>query len=234
MTLQDVKEEIQKNSNPENAKNSSRFFKTGKGQYGEGDIFVGIKNPVLRQMSHKFKDISMSDNLLLLKSKIHEERLLALFILIKKYSKADEEGKSEIFQVYLTNRQYVNNWDLVDLSAYKIVGDYLFDKDKSILYQLAISNGLWDKRIAMISTFFFIKNDKYEDAFKLADILLNDKHDLIQKAVGWMLREIGKRDIDAEKIFLQNRYKTMPRIMLRYAIEKFEETERQKYLKGLI
>lgn len=234
MTLQDVKEEIQKNSNPENAKNSSRFFKTGKGQYGEGDIFVGIKNPVLRQMSQKFKDISMSDNLLLLKSKIHEERLLALFILIKKYSKADEEGKSEIFQVYLTNRQYVNNWDLVDLSAYKIVGDYLFDKDKSILYQLAISNGLWDKRIAMISTFFFIKNDKYEDAFKLADILLNDKHDLIQKAVGWMLREIGKRDIDAEKNFLQNRYKTMPRTMLRYAIEKFEETERQRYLKGLI
>lgn len=234
MTLQDVKDEIKKNSNPQNAQNLSRFFKTAKGEYGEGDVFVGIKIPVLRQISQKFKDISLSDNLLLLKSEIHEERMLALFILIKKYSKANEEQKSEIFQIYLTNRQYINNWDLVDLSAYKIVGDYLFEKDKSILYQLAVSNGLWDKRISMISTYLFIKNDKFEDTFKLAEILLNDKHDLIQKAVGWMLREIGKRDIVAEKDFLKNRYKNMPRTMLRYAIEKFEETERQKYLKGLI
>lgn len=234
MTLQDLKSEIRQLSNPQNALNLSRFFKTGKGQYGEGDIFVGIKVPDLRTIAAKYKDISLSDAEQLLQSPIHEERMLALFIFTKKFEKANEFAKSEIFNAYLENRQFINNWDLVDLSAPQIVGGFLLNKERTILYELAESQVLWDKRIAIISTFTFIKNKQFSDSFRLADILLHDKHDLIHKAVGWMLREIGKRDIEAEKDFLQDRYNSMPRTMLRYAIEKFEEHERQKYLKGLV
>lgn len=230
--LKDLQQELKKLADPEQAKNLSRFFKTGPGQYGEGDIFLGIKVPVLRQVSKKYKALSLADSTTLLKSKLHEERLLALFILVLKFNKADEELRQKIYQLYLDHYQHINNWDLVDLSAPKIVGEFLLDKkDRKILYRLAKSKNLWQKRIAMLSTYTFIKKKDFKDALAIAEILVDDKHDLIHKAVGWMLREIGKIDQATEEAFLDKHVKQMPRTMLRYAIEKFEENKRQVYLK---
>jgi len=234
MNLTEVKKQISELSNPEDAKNLSKYFKTGKGEYGEGDIFIGIRMPVLRSIAKKAIDIDATEIISLLSSKIHEERMLALLILMYKFQKADAELQRKIFEIYIDNRKYINNWDLVDVCTPNVIGAYLLNKDRSILYNLAKSASLWDKRIAIISTFHFIKHNQFDDTFKIADILLTDKHDLIHKAVGWMLREIGKRDLKAEKKFLKTRYNNMPRTMLRYAIERFEETERQKYLKGLV
>ena len=169
----------------------------------------------------------------ILKSKIHEERLIALLILVNNYNKSPEKRK-EIFNFYLKNTKYINNWDLVDLSAYQIVGSHLLDKDKSILYKLAKSNNIWEKRIAIISTYNLIRDSRFEETFRISELLLNDKHDLIHKAVGWMLREVGKKDIAVEESFLKEHYKKMPRTMLRYAIEKFSESKRLRYLKGKI
>ncbi|MDO8658403.1 MAG: DNA alkylation repair protein [Candidatus Levybacteria bacterium] len=216
--------------NPKKAKILQRFFKTGKGEYGEGDIFLGITVPQQRIIAEKYIDTTLIELQNLLSSKIHEYRLISLLILINKYKKSGETGKKEIFDFYLKNTKYINNWDLVDLSAPNIVGEYLLNKNKSVLYKLAKSKNLWDRRIAIISTYPFIKNNNFDNTLKISEILLDDKHDLIQKAVGWMLREIGKRNQKKEEEFLQKYYKTMPRTMLRYAIERFDENKRKFYL----
>lgn len=234
MKLNEIRSVIKKCGNVNHAATMQRFFKTGKGEYGEGDIFVGIKVPVQRKIAKQFRDLSFDDIGHLIKSKIHEERLISLFILVDQYQKADENRKEKIYSFYLKNRKYVNNWDLVDLSAPKIVGVHLLNKNKSILIKYAKSSNLWEKRVAMLSTYTFIKNGGFETTLQISDILLNDKHDLIHKAVGWMLREIGKKDIKVLEEYLKDRYEKMPRTMLRYAIEKFPEQKRKKYLKGSI
>ena len=234
MSLTDIKKEIKKQANPKQAVILQRFFKTGKGEYGEGDIFYGIKVPVQRSIAKQFKDLPFDDIKGLISSKVHEERLIAAFILVDQYKKGDEKKKKTVFDFYLKNRKGINNWDLVDLSAPKIVGEYLLDKEKDLLYQFAHSKDLWEKRIAILSTLTFIRNHFFEDTLNISEILLNDRHDLIHKAVGWMLREVGNRDMQTEEEFLRKHYKTMPRTMLRYAIEKFPEKKRKDYLEGRI
>lgn len=190
--------------------------------------------PDQRTIAKKYFDLSLFDAQKLLSSKIHEHRLTALFILIAKYNKTDEKEKKKIFEFYLKNIKNINNWDLVDLSAPNIVGDYLLKKNRSILRELTHSENLWEKRIAILATFAFIRNNDFKDTFKISKVLLLEKHDLIHKAVGWMLREIGKRDLKTEEEFLKKHYKKMPRTMLRYAIERFPEEKRKRYLKGII
>jgi 3-methyladenine DNA glycosylase AlkD len=232
MNRVNLQQTVKEHSNKELGIFLQRFFKTGKGGYAEGDVFAGIKVPVSRKIATKFKDLKLPDLQKIIKSKIHEERLIALFILVNKFKKGDEKIKEKIFNFYLKNMKYVNNWDLVDLSAEKIIGVYLIDKDKNLLFELAKSENIWKRRISIISTFYFIKMHQFAATLKISKMLLKDRHDLIHKAVGWMLREIGKRDIQAEEIFLQKYYKVMPRTMLRYAIEKFPEKKRLDYLKG--
>ena len=225
--------DLKSHQNKKQAEVLQGFFKTKKGQYGEGDVFLGVKVPVQRSICKKY-DLELKDIQKLLDSKVHEYRLCGLFSLISKYKKHKKLRKN-IFNFYLKNTKKINNWDLVDLSAPNIIGDFLLDqKDKRILYLLAKSKNIWEKRIAMLSTYSFIKNNKFGESFEIAEILLNDKHDLIHKAVGWMLREIGKRDQKALEIFLKKHYKEMPRTMLRYAIEKFPITKRKAYLGGNI
>lgn len=207
-----------------------RFFKTGPGQYGEGDVFLGLTVPQQRIIAGKYRDLSLPDIQQLLDSKIHEFRLTGLFILVDKYKKSDIAKKEKIAKFYLKNAKKINNWDLVDLSADKILGDYLLDRDKSIIYKLAKSENLWEKRISILSTFNFIKNGKYDDALKIYEIHLKDKHELIHKAVGWMLRELGKRNLALELKFLDKHYKIMPRTMLRYSIEKFSPAIKSHFM----
>jgi 3-methyladenine DNA glycosylase AlkD len=231
--LEDLRKDLNIYANPQKAELLKRFFKTGKGQYGEGDIFLGVQVPESRKIVRKYANIPLDNTLDLLKSKIHEERLIALLIMVEKAKRADEPGKEALFKKYLENTLYINNWDLVDLSADKIVGSYLFEKPNDILYSLAASENLWERRIAVMATFDFIKKGFYEDTLKLAKILLNDQQDLIHKAVGWMLREIGKRcSQEVLEQFLLVNYKQMPRTMLRYAIEKLPEDLRLQYLNG--
>lgn len=234
MSLLEIRKEIKKQANPKQAVILQRFFKTGKGEYGEGDIFYGIKVPVQRTIAKRFKDLAFEDLKVLISAKIHEERLVAAFILVDQYKRSDEKKKKIVFDFYLKNRKGINNWDLVDLSAPKIVGAYLIDKEKDLLYKFAVSKDLWEKRIAIISTQTFIREHFFEDTLNISEILLQDKHDLIHKAVGWMLREVGNRDLETEEEFLKKHYKTMPRTMLRYAIEKFPEQKRIAYLRGKI
>jgi 3-methyladenine DNA glycosylase AlkD len=234
MSLAEIRKEILKQKNPVQAINLQRFFKTGKGEYGEGDIFYGIKVPEQRMISRQFKDLSLDDLKILITSKVHEERLIAAFILVEQFKKGDDKKQKIIYDFYLKNRKGINNWDLVDLSAPKIVGAYLIDKEKDLLYKFARSKDLWEKRISIISTQTFIREHFFEDTLNISEILLNDKHDLIHKAVGWMLREIGNRDLETEEEFLKKHYKTMPRTMLRYAIEKFPEKKRKAYLLGKV
>jgi len=224
----DIEKEIQSKKDPIQAKILSRFFKTGKGQYGEGDIFLGVTVPTLRIIVKKYsKDISLKDVQKLLNSKIHEYRLTALLILVEKY----KEDKELIYNTYIKNFRNINNWNLVDLTAPKIMGDFLKDKNRDILYSLATSNNLWEKRISIVATFAFIKDNDFKDTLKISEILLKDEHDLIHKAVGWMLREVGKRNKDLEKEFLDKYYRIMPRTMLRYSIEKFDPKEKEFYMK---
>jgi 3-methyladenine DNA glycosylase AlkD len=227
---------LNKASNPEKAAFSHRFFKTGTGQYGEGDVFIGLTAPQLRTIAKAYYlNSTLKDIRKLLQSPIHEFRLAAIFILVMKFQKTrDEKIKKEIADFYLENTLYVNNWDLVDSSAEKILGAFLFDKDKSLLYHLAESENLWEQRIAIIATFYFIKKNHLEYTFAIAKKLLDHKHDLIHKATGWMLREAGKRDFNKEYDFLIKHYKSMPRTMLRYSIEKFDIELRKKFLKGLL
>ena len=227
-------------ANEQIAEHSQRFFKTGKGEYGEGDIFLGIRVPVLRKLVKKYRRISITEIRKLLHSKFHEERLLAVLMLVHLFKNRsgtlDEsgtyDGQKQIYNLYLDNIEFINNWDIVDISAGNIVGAYLHQKDKALLYRLVKSQNLWERRISIISTFYFIRQNEFDDTLKIAEILLNDKEDLIQKAVGWMLREVGKREIEIEEEFLQEHYMKMPRTMLRYAIEKFPETRRKMYLRG--
>ena len=228
--LENIKDDLQQLANPEKARVLSGFFKTGKGEYGEGDIFLGIRVPEQRKIAKKYSGLAFDDIGQLLESNIHEYRLTSLFILILKYNKEGSRGKKEIVDFYVKNIKNVNNWDLVDSSAPHILGHFLLDKDRSILYRLARSDNLWERRISILSTFAFIKTNTFEDASKISEILLSDEHDLIHKAVGWMLREVGKRDLTIEEEFLQKHYLKMPRTMLRYAIEKFDEDKRKFYL----
>ncbi|MAH46257.1 DNA alkylation repair protein [Candidatus Pacearchaeota archaeon] len=238
--LEKLRKEMQKNANSEKAEILQGFFKTGVGQYGEGDVFLGIVVPMQRKIAKQFwKAVSLEDIQELLNSEIHEERLIGILILIEKYKIADDAEKKKIFDFYLNaaGNGRINNWDLVDLSAPNIVGDFLADKeDRKVLYDLARGENLWEKRIAIIACFAFIRKQDFKDALKISEILLDDKHDLIHKAVGWMLREIGKREQEVEERFLQEseRYKKMPRTMLRYAIERFEEGKRKGYLGGVV
>ncbi len=232
--IDEVRKELKSKASPETAKNLQRFFKTGPGEYGEGDIFLGLKVGGSREIAKKYQDLSLKETEKLLHSKIHEERLVALLILIHKFQTDKEDLKEKIFKLYLKNTKYINNWDLIDLSAHKIIGEYLRNKSKKILYKLAKSENLWERRIAVLSTFHFIGNNEFKESLKISKLLLKDQHDLIHKAVGWMLREIGKRSLAAEEKFLKIHYKKMPRTMLRYAIERFPEKKRQAYLKGKI
>ena len=227
-----IHNELLQLANEKIAEHSQRFFKTGKGEYGEGDIFLGIRVPLLRRLVKKYGGISIAEVRKLLHSKFHEERLLAVLMLVQLFKSADESVQKQVYDLYLENTEYINNWDIVDISASNIVGAHLYEKDKAPLYDLVQSKNLWERRISIISTFYFIRQNEFDDTLKLAKILLNDKEDLIHKAVGWMLREVGKREIEFEEEFLQEHYKIMPRTMLRYAIEKFPETSRKMYLRG--
>ena len=229
--MNNILDELKNYSSPEKALASQRFFKTGKGQYGEGDIFLGVKVPECRLIAKRFKDLPLDSLKGNLSSKFHEARLVALLILVEKYAKTEQK---EIIDFYLNNISFVNNWDLVDLSADKLLGRYLFDKDKKILYQLANSKNIWERRISVVATFHLIKKRKFEPTFKIVELLMDDEHDLIHKAWGWMLREIGKRNEKYLETFLAMHYKKMPRTMLRYAIERFDEGRRKKYLNGEI
>lgn len=210
------------------------FFKTGKGEYAEGDVFWGVTVPTQRKIAKQFQHLTLSDIQFLLSSPIHEQRLTALIILCAQFKTAKNEQQEEIFRFYLANISQINNWDLVDTSCHTIVGGFLFQKNTDILYELAFSDHLWSQRIAIVSTYYFIKKKSFEDTFKLSKTLLNHKHDLIHKAIGWMLREIGKQDFEAEYDFLMAHYKEMPRTALRYAIEHFDEDLRQAFLKGTV
>jgi len=234
MTVQEISKILRGLADPAIAEHSQRFFKTEKGEYGEGDKFLGIRVPVLRKHAKRHNDLSLAGIKDLLRSPYHEERLCALFILVNRFSKGDAEEKSTIVELYLKHTKYINNWDLVDSSAHHIIGAYLEKKDKRPIYKLANSSDLWERRIAMLSTFHQIKKNDFDDALRIAKILKHDREDLIHKAVGWMLREIGKRDVAVEKAFLKEHYKEMPRTMLRYAIEKFPEPDRKRYLVGKI
>ena len=229
-----IKNEMRKLANKKIAEHSQRFFKTGKGQYGEGDIFLGIRVPVLRKIAKKFRRISLAEVSKLLESKFHEERLLSILMLVNLFKSGDEDDQELIYELYLDKTKFINNWDIVDISAGNIVGAFLFEKDKAPLYRLVFSENLWERRIAIVATFYFIRNDEFDDTLKIAEILFTDKEDLIHKAVGWMLREVGKRVIEIEEEFLKEHYLKMPRTMLRYAIERFPETRRRMYLKGQV
>jgi 3-methyladenine DNA glycosylase AlkD len=218
-------------ANPEKAKILSGFFKTGKGEYGEGDLFLGLSVPMIHDAVKLYwRETSLKDVEVLLKDRYHEVRLAALLVLVTRYRKGTEADQKQIFELYLKNTAHINNWDLVDLSAYKIVGAYLLTRPRDILFSLAKSKSLWERRISIISTFAFIRKGEYADTLKLAEILLYDKDDLMHKAVGWVLREVGKHDLSLLRKFLDKYVSTMPRTTLRYAIEKLDESERQRYL----
>jgi 3-methyladenine DNA glycosylase AlkD len=229
-TSSEVQKELKSLGTPERAKTSLWYFKTDPGQYGEGDIFYGVSVPDQRKIAKKYSELPLPEITKLLKSKYHESRLTALFILVLKYRKGADKEKQTLAKYYISNKKYINNWDLVDSSAPYIYGHYLLDKDKKVLHDLARSPILWDRRIAILSSAWFIREGNFEDTLKLAKILLDDKEDLIHKAVGWMLREIGKKSPVIEEKFLEKYYKQMPRTMLRYAVERFPEEKRKKYL----
>lgn len=228
--LQDLLLQIKKHSNDQRAVVSQSFFKTKKGEYGEGDVFLGLTVPMQKMFAKQYKDLPLKDIETLLHSKIHEYRLIALFLLIHQYRNADNLKQGKLINLYLRNLKYVNNWDLVDSSAPYLLGSYLLNKKRDVLYKLAESQNIWQRRVSIMSAYAFIKAMQFEDALAIAEILLHDKHDLIHKAVGWMLREIGKRDLQAELVFLNKHYNSMPRTMLRYAIEKFDSSIKSLYL----
>lgn len=216
----------------------SRFFKTGPGQYGEGDLFLGIKVPHTRQAVKRiWKDCTFEDLEFCISSPYHEVRLAALLVLVQMFHHAQKDLplQKRYVDFYLSHTQYINNWDLVDLSCYEILGTWLLDKDRQILYSLAQhGKTLWEQRIAIVSCTQFVRHNQFDDCLAISDILLHHEHDLIHKAVGWLLREVGKRDENLLKEYLLPRYKTMPRTMLRYAIEKFPQELRKAYLLGKI
>ena len=232
VTAQSVNARFKALANGEIAAHSQRFFKTGKGEYGEGDKFLGIRVPVIRKEVKAFRELPLGQVSTLLKSQYHEVRLFALLAMVERFKEGSEQDQQDIYKIYFDHMGYINNWDLIDSSAPCIVGGYLSNKERSILYQLACSDSLWHRRIAIMATFYFIKDNDFGDALKIAKLLLNDREDLIHKAVGWMLREVGNRNIGKEESFLKQHYQQMPRTMLRYAIEKFDQPLRRDYLEG--
>lgn len=231
-TNRDVIAELSALKNPAKAKVLAGYFKTGKGEYGDGDVFLGITVPEQRLVAKKFKDLELSEIAALLSTSVHEYRFTALEILVMKYEKGDNELKKEIVNFYLSNTAFINNWDLVDTSARYILGDYLFDKPKerAILYRLVTSNNLWERRIAIVATHDFIAKGEFKDTFKIAELLLDDPHDLIHKSTGWMLREVGNKSVTALEEFLIKFHRRMPRTMLRYALERFSKEKRVVYM----
>lgn len=268
-----IREELQAKSDPSRAAILQKYFKTGRGEYAEGDLFLGLRVPEVRKIASKYRNLELNAVCELLTSPIHEERFLALVIMVKQFSQVGgtkrtgtsggtgtaggagtagsvgtsdgavgKQGmetsgaarKRQYYETYMAHLEFINHWDLVDTSAMHIPGAYLFDRARDPLYELAGSDHLWSRRVAIISTYYFIKRDDFEDTLALAEILLRDPHDLMHKAVGWMLREVGKRDRAVEEEFLARTYREMPRTMLRYAIEKFPEGLRQAYLRGLV
>ena len=223
--------ELREFAEPQRARVHQRFFKTGRGEYGEGDKFLGIRVPHIRKLAGKFRGLSMTDTEKLLHSQWHEERLFALLVMVDSFGRNKDELQENIYDLYMSSTRWINNWDLVDISAPKILGDYLLDKDRSILYKMARSKDLWKKRIAIVSTFAFIRAGQFKETMEIAELLLGDRHDLIHKAVGWMLREVGKRNLREEEKFLKKHASVMPRTMLRYAIEKFETEKRLRYMR---
>ena len=228
--LSKLRTQVRREKNPAKARILQGFFKTGKGEYGEGDVFLGLTVPQSRKIAKAFSNLDLASIRSLLFSRIHEERLIALLILVEQFKVGREAARKKIAKFYLKNSRFVNNWDLVDLSADKILGVYLLDKHRGLLRKLAVSKNLWERRMAIVATYQFIKKDRFEDTIAIARLLLRDEHDLIHKAVGWMLREVGKREKAVEAEFLQKYHKIMPRTMLRYAIERFPEAERKQYL----
>jgi 3-methyladenine DNA glycosylase AlkD len=227
-----ISAELAKLSDAKDAAFLQGYFKTGAGEYGEGDRFRGIRAPALRQLVRKHSDVTLDTCVDLLGSSFHEDRAAALLMMVSLYGKGDSKSRELVYKAYLKNTARINNWDLVDLSAPGIVGRHLVDKDRRPLYKLAKSKDRWERRIAALATFFYIKSRDFNDTLAIASILLGDEEDLIHKAVGWMLREVGKKDGATARAFLRKHYKAMPRTMLRYAIEKFPEKERQSFLKG--
>ena len=232
MTLGQLRRQLRHSADAERASHSARFFKTGPGEYGEGDRFLGVKVPELRRLARRFRGLPIPAVRTLLKSPIHEQRLLALLILVLRFSGGGAGTRGQIVKLYLKQTRWVNSWDLVDASAYHILGAYLAERDRGVLYELARSASLWERRIAITSTYFFIKRNQFADTLRLSEMMLGDKEDLIHKATGWMLREVGKRDRAAEEEFLKRHYERLPRTALRYAIEHFPEPARRRYLKG--
>lgn len=234
MNAASVVRDLESFKDPRRALLLARYFKTGKGEYAEGDIFWGLTLPEIRSLIRKYRDLPLAEIRKLLKSPVHEVRLTGFLIMVARFRKGDAAQKKRIHNLYLSNTKYVNNWDLVDLTAPTIMGSYLQDKPRDILFKMARSGHLWDRRISLLSCFWFIKNDEFTDALRIAEMLLSDTQDLVHKALGWLLREIGKRDISVEEAFLRKYYRRIPRTALRYAIEKFPEEKRQRYLKGTI
>jgi 3-methyladenine DNA glycosylase AlkD len=234
MTADAIREKLHAIADKRRVRDMQRFFKTGPGEYAEGDVFIGVRVPQIRKLAKEHPDIPLEEVVLLLRSEIHEERLLALLLMVQHYQRGDEKMQKKLYQLYLGSTDFINNWDLIDVTAKNIVGAWLVDKSRKPLYKLARSKSLWERRIAIMATFRYIPDNDFEDCLKLAEILRDDEHDLIHKAVGWMLREIGNRERDVEEAFLQRHYRKMPRTMLRYAIEKFPEKRRQAYLKGRV
>ncbi len=230
MTLALLRKELRAAANPDQARVAQSFFKTGPGQYGEGDRFLGIRVPVLRTFVRKYQALSLDDIEKLLQSRWHEERLVALLLLVRRYERGDEAERDAVYALYFRRLAFINNWDFVDSSAPHIVGAHLSERDRAPLYTLAQSPSLWERRIAMLATQHYIRHGDFRDALAIAELLLDDTHDLIHKATGWMLREIGNRDRAVEEKFLRKHAARMPRTMLRYAIEKFPEELRRKYM----
>lgn len=241
MSAAKVRKALKILASPARANHALRFFKTGKGEYGEGDKFIGVTMPVLRKLAKESIHLNISQLEILLHSKIHEERMLALLILMQQFNLAKKDNNKKqqeiIFNFYLSQTSYINNWDLVDVTCRDIIGGFLLEKTKKrkdILIHLSKSDHLWEKRISIVCTWQFIRENQFDYTLRISKILLKDEHDLIHKAVGWMLREVGKKDLQTLMMFLQQHYKKMPRTMLRYAIEKLEEDIRQDFLKGRI
>jgi 3-methyladenine DNA glycosylase AlkD len=234
MTIDEIRLQLRKCANPTIAAHSLRFFKTGPGEYGEGDRFLGIRVPVLRKLARQCSGESLKEVENLLQSPWHEERLFALLRLVRRFETGPEAERRQICNLYLDNTRFINNWDLVDSSAHRILGPWLMERDRGLLHRLAGSDNLWERRIAVMATLHFIRHRQFDDTLKIACQLLDDTEDLIHKAVGWMLREIGKREQTVSEAFLHRHYRQMPRTMLRYAIERFPEPLRKQYLKGLV
>ncbi|MCK5785756.1 MAG: DNA alkylation repair protein [Candidatus Sabulitectum sp.] len=225
---------LQRSTDPVRAEHSQGFFKTGPGEYGEGDLFLGVRVPIIRKLVREFRGLDLIDMEELLNSKWHEVRLFTLLSMVDSFKRHPGRGREEIYNLYMSNTNRVSSWDLVDSSAPHISGAYLWDRSRQPLYDFAVSDSLWKHRIAVISTQHFIRKQSFDDTLKIAELLIDDKEDLIHKAVGWMLREVGKRDLRVEEDFLSSLYKKMPRTMLRYAIEKFDSNRRRSYLQGSI